>query len=106
MRLDVPLPDCSKRVEEAREFGAHALVGEQSGDGSIGREIGRKLAAGIGIGKHQRGDVVAVGAGQHHVAHQRREMRDERGAQRPDADPGAGRELEIFGEAAVEQQAL
>src|SRR5580693_9253118 len=93
-------------VEEAREFAAHALVGEQSGDGSIGREIGCELAAGVGIGKHQRGDVVTVAAGQHHIAHQRCKMRDERGAQRPDADPGAGRELEIFGEAAVEQEAL
>ena len=50
--------------------------------------------------------VVAVGAGQHDIAHQRREMGDEGGAQRPDADPGAGRKLEILGEAAVEQQAL
>src|SRR5580704_17645497 len=95
-----------QRVEEAREFAAHALVGELSGDGSVGREIGRERPAGIGIWKHQRGDVVAVGAGQYHIAHQRREMCDERSAQRPDADPGAGCELEIFGEAAVEQEAL
>ena len=94
-----------QRVEEARES-AHARIGQQRRDGSIRREIGRKLAAGIEIGKNQRGDFVAVGAGQHHVAHQRREMRDERRAQRPDADPGAGRKLEILGEAAVEQQAL
>ena len=40
------------------------------------------------------------------VAHQRRAMRDESHAQRPDADPGAGRKLEIFGDAAVEQEAL
>src|SRR6202030_3071544 len=73
-----------QRVEEAREFGAHAPIGEQSGDGGIGRETGRQLAAGIGIGKHQRGDVVAVGAGQHDVAHQRRKMSDESSAQRPD----------------------
>ena len=33
-------------------------------------------------------------------------MRDQRRAQRTDADPGAGGELEILGDAAVEQQAL
>src|SRR5580692_2415906 len=42
-------------VEEAGEFGAHALVGEQSSDRSVGGEIGRKLAAGVGIRKHQCG---------------------------------------------------
>ena len=36
----------------------------------------------------------------------RRAMGDEFRAQRPDADPGAGRELEVLGDAAVEQQAL
>src|SRR5580658_10252011 len=95
-----------QRVEEARELGAHARVGEQNGDSSIGGETGRQLAADIGIGKHQRGNVVTVRAGQHHVAHQQCEMGDESSAQRADADPGPGRELEIFGEAAVEQEAL
>src|SRR5580700_3517629 len=95
-----------QRFEQAREFGAHACIGHQGRNRSIGGEIGRQLAAGIGIGKHQRGDVVAVGAGQHHVAHQGRKMRDEGGAQRPDTDPCPGRELKIFGEATVEQQAL
>ncbi len=33
-------------------------------------------------------------------------MVDEARAQRPDAGPGAGRELEVLGDAAVEQQAL
>ena len=33
------------------------------------RQFGRKLAAGLDVGQHQRRDVVAVGAGDHHVAH-------------------------------------
>src|ERR1041385_6418029 len=38
------------------------------------------------------------------VAPQRREVGEERGAQRADVHPGAGRELEILGDAAAEQQ--
>ena len=33
-------------------------------------------------------------------------MGDDSGAHRPDADPGAGGQLEILGDAAVERQAL
>ena len=33
-------------------------------------------------------------------------MIDEARAQRPDADPGAGRQLEVLGDAAVEQEAF
>src|ERR1700683_539435 len=114
MRLDVPLLACSKvssnRANSARTAGSaskEAMAASAAGrGGTIGGEIGRQLAAGIGIGKHQCGNVVTVRAGQHHVAHQRREMGDESPAQRADADPGPGRELEIFGEAAVEQQAF
>ena len=74
-----------------------------------GRRVGgkaRKLAAGLDIGKHQRRDLVAVQAGDHRVANERRAVIDELGAQRARAHPCAARELEIFGEAAVEQEAL
>src|SRR5580700_1769802 len=47
-----------QRVEQSAEFGPHARIGQQDRNGSIGREIGRQLAAGVRIGKHQRGDVV------------------------------------------------
>ena len=95
-----------ERLKEARKGGNDASIGEHSRSRSIGGEIGSEPAAGFQIRKDQRGDVVAIGAGQNHVAHERRALGDERRAQRPDADPGAGRELEVLGQAPVEQKAL
>ncbi len=54
----------------------------------------------------ERGQVVAIGADDHHVPHPLPQMLEQFGAQRPDAHPGAGRELEILGDAPVEAEAL
>ena len=106
-RADVPRRGLRQRLEEPLERRATLRASPSNGSsGSIGGEIRRELAAGFEIGEDQRGDFVAVGAGEHHVAHERRAMRDEGRAQRPDADPGAGRELEILGDPAVEQETL
>ena len=94
-----------QRVEAAAELVAQLGVGQHRRGRRVGGEA-RELAAGLDVGKHQHGDVVAVGAGDHRVAHQRRAMVDELRAQRAGADPGAAGELEVLGEAAVEQQAL
>ena len=106
MRVEVPRPGAasspSRRANSAVTRGAASTV---AGAALAGRS-GAELAAGVEIGEYQRRDLVALGARQHHVANKRREMRDQCGAQRPDADPGAGRELEVLGEPAVEQQAF
>ena len=44
----------AKRVEQAREFLAHARIGDACGGRRIGGEAGRKLAAGVEVGKDQR----------------------------------------------------
>ena len=58
------------------------------------------------IGEDQRADEVAVEPGQHDVADQRRAGRDHAGAHGGEIDPGAGRELEVLADAAVEDEAL
>ena len=57
------------------------------------------------IREHQDADVVAVLAGDDDVLRQRLEAVEKGDAQRPDADPGAGGELEILCDAAVEHEA-
>ena len=94
-----------ERIEPAAELVAQFRIGQHRGGRRVGGKPG-KLAAGLDVGKHQRGDVVAVGAGDHRVAHERRAMIDEPRAQRAGADPGAAEKLEVLGDAAVEQQAL
>ena len=51
----------------------------------------------------QRADFLEVEAGDHRVLHVGRAGGDDLGAQRPHADEGAGGELEVFGDAAVER---
>ena len=92
--------------EQLRELIAHARVGNDSRRRCIRGQIGRQFAARFDVGNNQRGNVVAIRSGQNHITHQRRAMRDERRAQRPDADPRSGRELEILGDAPVEHQAF
>ena len=95
-----------KCIEPSAELGHHTRVGKQQSRRYIRGRAGRDFAAGVEIGKYQRRDLVAVGPGEHDVARQRGKMRNESPAQRPDADPGAGRQLEILGEPPVEQQAF
>ena len=96
----------AKRSSSETEFAPHALVRDDVGGARVLRQVGREAAAGVEIGEDQDRDDIAVRAGDHDVAHIGRAMRDEGDAQRPDADPGAGRELEVLGDAALEQQAL
>src|SRR5216683_6144000 len=61
-------------------------------------------AAGTEVRKYQKTYVIAAMAGYDDVLRQRRQRGDPGDAQRADADPGAGIELEILGDAAVEKQ--
>ena len=49
-------------------------------------------------------DVVAIVSGDHRIADVGCEVRDESCAERPDADPRAGREFEVFLDAAIEDR--
>ena len=60
-------------------------------------------AAGGDIRKYQETHLVAAMARQDDVLRQRRQRGNSGDPQRPDADPGAGIELEILGDAAVEK---
>ena len=97
------------RIATARRGSArmpsHPRVGQHRCAGRVRREIGGEFPAGIDVGNDQSGDFVAIRPGQHNVAHQRRALGNQRHAQRTDAHPGAGRKLEILGNAPVEQQA-
>ena len=64
-----------------------------------------QFAAGREIGHDQRRRVVAIMPGDDDVGHIRRAVGDELEPERPDADPGAGRKLEVFGNAPVEDEA-
>ena len=105
-RADVPRPGSASACKKpANAFFTRASSSTAAADAS-GAQIGRKLSAGIDVGNDQSRDIVAIRSGQHDVAHERRAMRDQRHAQRSDADPGPGRELEILGNSSVEKQAL
>ena len=60
--------------------------------------------AGRDVGKYQEADLVAAMAGHDDVLRQWRQCCDAGDAQGADIDPGAGIELEILGDAAVEEQ--
>src|SRR6266853_426633 len=61
-------------------------------------------AAGTEVRKYQKTHVIAAMAGYDDVLRQRRQRGDPGDAQCADADPGAGIEFEILGDAAVEKQ--
>src|SRR5580700_8852715 len=69
-----------ERPKQACELRSHPRMGEHRRSGRVGGKVGRKLVAGVEIGKHQRRHIVALGAREHHVAHQRRALSDEGGA--------------------------
>ena len=91
-------------AEQARESRPYALARENLGGARAVAEAG-ELPAGREIGNDERGCVVAIVSRHDHVRHMRRAVGDELEPQRPDADPGAGRELEVFGDAPVEDEA-
>ena len=63
-----------KRVEKPLERLAHPRMSQNDGRRSVRRQLGRKLTTGFHVGDDQRGNFVAVGTGQHHVADKRRAM--------------------------------
>ena len=70
----------------------------------VGRQAGERAAA-VEAREDQHADLVAVDAGDHDVLHARVAGGDDLRAQRADRDEGAGRELEVLGDAAVEHEA-
>ena len=95
-----------ERFQKVRECVFDPGVLEHHRGGGVRRQIRRQLPASVDVRNDQGGDVVAVGSRQYDVTHQRRAMRDKRHAQRSDADPGAGGELEVLGNAPVEKKAF
>ena len=93
-----------ERAEQARESRPHALAGENLRRGGAVAEP-RQFAAGREIGHDERRRVVAIMPSDDDVRYKGRAMGDELDPERPDADPGAGRKLEVFGYPAVEQEA-
>ena len=75
-----------------------------SGRGQGSKPVGQLRSRRFRGKKDQRADFAPALAGDHDVAHQRREMLDEACAQRADVHPGAGRELEIFRHPAAEKE--
>src|SRR6516225_5733156 len=100
-----------------RTGGGRKQPSEAFGKGAANQRIGRgrgnviggkgriDQAAAVKVEHDQRRYFVAIDAGNHDVAHQRRAGCDETRAQGTDADPGAARELEILGNAAIEVEA-
>ena len=58
------------------------------------------------FGEGEKPDLVAVVAGHHRVLDQRRHRRERREAQPADVHPGSRAQLEVLGDAAVEDDAL
>ena len=92
-------------MEPVAECRAQPLAADNRRRRCVGGEASQ-LAARLDIREYQRRDIVAIRTGEHHVAHIGREMVDETGPQHADPGPGAGGQLEILGEPAVEQQTL
>lgn len=92
-----------EQVLEAREDG---LVRENFMRRRIGPEAGTKRATCEQVGKNHHADIVAVMTGDDDVAHERRKVAEDSGAERADAHPCSGGEFEIFGEAAIEEEAF
>ena len=93
-------------VEQIDKFCAHDRIVNQNLGRCIGRELGAQFTARFRVGKHQCHDIVAVGPGEYHVSHIGREVIDEARAQWSDAGPSAGGQLEVLGDATIEQQSL
>ena len=103
-RDEAPVAFFRERGEAALKFRAHARVCKHRR--CIARHVPGEHAAGLDIGKNQRAEIDAVRPGQYHIAHIGRESVDDARAQPPGRNPRAGRKLEVFRDASVEQQAL
>ena len=87
-------------LEEVEQRGVCKHIG---GAGAVGKA--GELAAFVQPGQQQGADLGSVQARQPHILHQRATFCHHPRAQRANADEGAGVELEVFGDAAVEEQA-
>src|SRR5713101_8284261 len=85
-----------------RDSRAHFFVADHLTDTGAVRQA-RMRAAGGDIRKYQETHLVAAMARHDDVLRQRRQRSDTGDPQRADADPGAGIELEILGDATVEK---
>ena len=70
----------------------------------VGRRS-REEATGGKVRKHEQPDVGAVVACDHDVLNHVAEMCEQRRAERPDPDPGAGRQLEVLRKPSAENEA-
>src|SRR3974390_2191965 len=105
MRVDVPeLPASRPRSSSAHVSRTRGATSTSVPAASAGRPA--CLRQGSMSGETNAPTSSTVGPGEHDIARERREVVEEARTQRSDADPGAGREFEILGDAAIEQQAL
>src|SRR5713226_9346431 len=88
--------------QSRRDCPAHFFVADHLADSSAVSQA-RMRAAGGDIRKYQETHLVAAVARHDDVLRQRRKRSNAGDPQRADADPGAGIELEILGDAAVEK---
>ena len=84
-------------------MGLHGGTGHHLGHGGAGIQTGQ--LAQCRRGKQHGAHFVEVDAGDHRVLHIGCSGRDDFGAQGADADKGAGGQLEVLGDAAIEFQA-
>ena len=104
-RLALPVPVAVQHVDQALEEGAQLRRRPSTCCAGASAGSSAKRAAGVEAREDQHADLAAVDAGDHHVLHQRVAGGDDLRAQRPDRDEGAGGELEVLGDAAVEHEA-
>jgi hypothetical protein len=100
-RFELPVLPPAKGREPCAQ-----LLDHSGHRGDVGRAVGGEPPAGVEVREDQRADLVAIGTGDDDVARIGFELRQQARAQRADIHPGAGGELEVLGDAAVEQQAL
>ena len=109
MRVEEPVALFANAASRVRKFFANDGMGQARGeiDDIVRTRAGaaRQSAAFVEIGKYENGEFRRVMAGDDDILDERGAGLDEAGAQRPDADPGAGGELEVFRDPAVEEQA-
>lgn len=90
-------------LQQIGEKIAHRFCGDDVGAGGIGRQTGQ-LATTLDVGHDQHADLTAVLTGDDGVLQIRRTLMGDQGAQRTDADPGAGIEFEVFRDTSVEHE--
>src|SRR5208282_4965919 len=92
--------------QQRAELREHGTVAKDFRRGNPRRNRVEHRATRIQIRKDQNADIVAVVTGDNDIARKRREVTQDFRAQRTDADPRSAGELEIFGKAAVEEEAF